>query len=199
MVLTDLIARNYPGIEIFTLDTGRLHEETLATLERVRSHYGILVRTYSPRPEALERYVAANGPNAFYRSVDLRKACCAIRKVEPLARALAGKRSWITGLRRAQSSVRGSIAEIEHDATHGLAKFNPLAQWSEREVWDYVRANEVPYNPLHDRGFASIGCAPCTRAISPGEDIRAGRWWWEDETLKECGLHVRKPGKVIAA
>jgi phosphoadenosine phosphosulfate reductase len=199
MVLTDLIARDFPGIEIFTLDTGRLHEETLATLERVRGHYGISVKTYSPRPEQLERYVAANGPNAFYRSVELRKACCAIRKVEPLARALAGKRSWITGLRRRQSAVRGDITEIEHDPTHRLPKFNPLAEWSEQEVWSYIRTNAVPYNPLHDRGFASIGCAPCTRAVTPGEDIRAGRWWWEEETLKECGLHVKQLEKEIRA
>jgi phosphoadenosine phosphosulfate reductase len=135
--------------------------------------------------------VRANGINAFYHGVELRQACCAIRKTEPLRRALAGKRAWITGLRRAQSSTRSTVAIEEFDSVHGLPKFNPLADWTDAEVWSYIRSHGVPYNRLHDRGYPSIGCAPCTRAIEPGEDIRAGRWWWENSEHKECGLHRR--------
>jgi len=191
MVLTDLIARNALAIDVFTLDTGRLPGETYALIDRVRNHYGLPIEVYYPDARALERYVGANGLNAFYRSVELRQGCCAIRKTEPLARALAGKRAWITGQRRSQSLTRSDVATAEFDATHGLHKFNPLAEWSNDEVWSYIRAQGVPYNALHDRGYPSIGCAPCTRSIEPGEDIRAGRWWWEHPEHRECGLHRR--------
>lgn len=191
MVLTDLITKYRLPIEIFTLDTGRLPGETYALLDRIRSHYGLIVRVHYPDAQALERYVTRNGVNAFYGSVTLRQECCGIRKSEPLARALAGKSAWITGLRRSQAVTRTRIELHEHDPVHGIPKFNPLADWSEADVWDYIHANNVPYNALHDRGYPSIGCAPCTRAVEPGEDIRAGRWWWEQADHKECGLHRR--------
>jgi phosphoadenosine phosphosulfate reductase len=196
MVLTDLIARNALAIGIFTLDTGRLPGETYELIDRARDHYGLPIEVYYPDARALERYVGANGINAFYRSVELRQDCCAIRKTEPLARALAGRRAWITGQRRSQSLTRNELAVSEFDATHGLHKFNPLAEWSDDEVWSYIRAQAVPYNALHDRGYPSIGCAPCTRSIEPGEDIRAGRWWWEHPEHRECGLH-RRPLDVV--
>ncbi|HEY3327685.1 MAG TPA: phosphoadenylyl-sulfate reductase [Novimethylophilus sp.] len=194
MVLTDLIAKHAPGIELFTLDTGRLNPETYDLLAKVQETYGdtVKVRTYAPQAEAIQRYVESNGINAFYNSVDLRKQCCGIRKVEPLKRALAGKQAWITGMRRQQAVTRAGMVEEEWDADHGLTKFNPLADWTEKEVWEYIRDNGVPYNALHDQHYPSIGCAPCTRAIAVGEDVRAGRWWWEDEAGKECGLHVKK-------
>jgi phosphoadenosine phosphosulfate reductase len=192
MVLMDIIARHYPDIRMFTLDTGRLPEETYSLMQEVADHYGIRVPIYFPEPAAVEEYVAQNGPNAFYDSVELRKSCCHIRKVEPLKRALSGKRAWITGLRRDQAPTRKDLAQSEFDADHGLQKFSPLLDWSLSDVWDYLKQFDVPYNVLHDKGYASIGCAPCTRAITPGEDIRAGRWWWEDPEIKECGLH---PGK----
>lgn len=192
MVLTDLIARHYPGIEMFTLDTGRLPEETYTLMKEVADRYGIRVPVYFPEPAAVEAYVAKNGPNAFYESVDLRKRCCHIRKVEPLKRALSGKRAWITGLRRDQAPTRKNLTESEFDAENGLQKFSPLLDWSESDVWAYLKQFDVPYNALHDKGYTSIGCAPCTRAITRGEDVRAGRWWWEDPAVKECGLH---PGK----
>ncbi|HVL75934.1 MAG TPA: phosphoadenylyl-sulfate reductase [Noviherbaspirillum sp.] len=196
MVLTDLILRAKLPITIFSLETGRLHKETLAMLDRVRAHYDYEIRLYKPEQSAVDVYVRENGLNAFYDSVEMRKECCRIRKVEPLRRALAGNRAWITGQRRAQSSTRAELAVQEDDPAHGMVKFNPLADWSEQQVWDYIRANEVPYNPLHDRGYPSIGCEPCTRAIQPGEDIRAGRWWWESPESKECGLHVVE-GKLV--
>ena len=180
MVLTDLILRAKLPIRIFTLETGRLHKETLAMLDRVREVYGYAIEPYRPDPAAVDAYVQQNGLNAFYDSVDMRKECCRIRKVDPLNRALAGQRAWITGQRRAQSATRTELAVQEDDAAHGMAKFNPLADWSEEDVWHYIRSNAVPYNPLHDRGYPSIGCEPCTRAIQPGEDVRAGRWWWEN-------------------
>jgi phosphoadenosine phosphosulfate reductase len=192
MVLTDLIARHYPGIEIFTLDTGRLPEETYTLMKEVADRYGIRVPVYFPESAAVEAYVAQNGPNAFYESVDLRKRCCHIRKVEPLKRALSGKRAWITGLRRDQAPTRKNLTESEFDAENGLQKFSPLLDWSESDVWAYLKQFDVPYSALHDKGYTSIGCAPCTRAITRGEDVRAGRWWWEDPEVKECGLH---PGK----
>jgi phosphoadenosine phosphosulfate reductase len=194
MVLTDLLARHAPEIEVFLLDTGRLHAETYDLLARVQRQYGktLRVRVYYPDAQALQRYVETHGINAFYDSVELRKACCGIRKVEPLRRALAGKKSWITGMRRQQSVTRASMPLEEWDAEHGLHKFNPLAEWTEQEVWQYIRSHGVPYNALHDQHYPSIGCAPCTRAIAVGEDIRAGRWWWEDAAGKECGLHVKK-------
>jgi len=189
MVLTDLIAKHVPKIEVFTLDTGRLHAETYRLLQQITDHYDLRIRVIYPNGEALERLVAAHGINGFFASVEKRKACCAVRKVEPLRRALAGKRAWITGLRRAQSLTRTSLPLQEYDAANGLEKFNPLADWTEREVWAYIHGYGVPYNALHDRGFPSIGCEPCTRAVTPGEDIRAGRWWWEQPGGKECGLH----------
>lgn len=189
MVLTDLIHRHAPGIGIFTLDTGRLNAETYALHHHVREHYGFTVETYFPRPEDVEEVVGTYGINGFYDSVDARKACCHARKVKPLARALEGRRAWLTGMRRAQSVTRAELAFEEDDPVHGLRKFNPLADWREREVWQYIRACKVPYNALHDQGYPSIGCAPCTRPVAAGEDIRAGRWWWEQPELKECGLH----------
>lgn len=196
MVLTDLILRAGLPIGIFSLETGRLHPETLAMVERVQQRYGYEIALFRPQPQAVQAYVAQKGVNAFYDSVELRKECCHIRKVEPLGRALQGKKAWITGQRRAQSSTRAELAVQEDDAAHGMQKFNPLADWSEQEVWDYLRQHEVPYNPLHDQGYPSIGCEPCTRAIQPGEDVRAGRWWWENPDSKECGLHL-VDGKLI--
>jgi phosphoadenosine phosphosulfate reductase len=190
MVVTDAILSAGLPIAIFTLETGRLHRETLDLLERVRNHYGHEIETVRPDPESVARYVKEHGLNAFYESVDLRKRCCHIRKVEPLARALAGRDAWITGLRRAQSVTRTKLPLREHDTVHGIPKFNPLADWSEAEVWACIRDRGVPHNALHDRGYPSIGCEPCTRAVRPGEDIRAGRWWWEGSDAKECGLHV---------
>ena len=196
MVLTDLILRAKLPIGIFTLETGRLHAETLAVLASIRETYGYEVELFRPQPEAVAQYVQQNGLNAFYDSVDLRKECCRIRKVEPLQRALSGKQAWLTGQRRSQSSTRAALDVQEYDAAHGLAKFNPLADWSEEDVWHYIRSNKVPYNALHDKGYPSIGCEPCTRAIQPGEDVRAGRWWWENPESKECGLHV-VDGKLV--
>ncbi|MSO89283.1 MAG: phosphoadenylyl-sulfate reductase [Rhodospirillaceae bacterium] len=189
MVLTDLIDREALDIGIFTLDTGRLPEETYRLMQEVRTRYRVRIVPYFPRGDAVESYVAVNGPNAFFDSVALRKACCNIRKVEPLRRALAGKASWITGQRRQHSPTRRDLPFEERDEDNRLQKFNPLADWTNEEIWTYVKERGVPYNALHDRFYASIGCAPCTRAIAVGEDIRAGRWWWEDSETKECGLH----------
>ena len=196
MVLTDMILRAGLPIAIFTLETGRLHAETLAVLDRIKETYDYDVTPYRPQVEAVEAYVQQNGLNAFYDSVEMRKECCRIRKVEPLNRALAGKRAWVTGQRRAQSTTRAELDVQEQDEAHGMIKFNPLADWSEEDVWHYIRSNNVPYNALHDKGYPSIGCEPCTRAIQPGEDVRAGRWWWENPESKECGLHV-VDGKLI--
>ncbi|KQQ88918.1 phosphoadenylyl-sulfate reductase [Massilia sp. Leaf139] len=196
MVLTDLILRAKLPIGIFSLETGRLHRETLAVLDAVKAHYGYDIALFRPQTEAVDAYVAQNGLNAFYDSVEMRRECCRIRKVEPLGRALLGNQAWITGQRRAQSSTRSDLRVEEDDPAHFITKFNPLADWSEENVWEYLRANGVPYNALHDRGYPSIGCEPCTRAIQPGEDVRAGRWWWENPESKECGLHV-VDGKLI--
>ena len=196
MVLTDLILKSKLGIGIFSLETGRLHKETLAMRDKVKERYGYEIALYKPQPEAVDAYVSQNGLNAFYDSIDMRKECCRIRKVEPLGRALAGKKSWVTGQRRAQSATRTSLMIEEDDPAHMMTKFNPLADWSEEDVWNYIRDNDVPYNALHDQGYPSIGCEPCTRAIQPGEDVRAGRWWWEDPDSKECGLHM-VDGKLI--
>lgn len=198
MVLTDLIAKHIPDIEIFTLDTGRLHAETYRLLQTITEHYGLRIRVVYPVGEAVERLVAEHGINGLYRSVDNRKACCEVRKVEPLRRALTGKRAWVTGLRRAQAVTRSSLPLREHDAANGLEKFNPLADWQEAEIWAYLHVFGVPFNALHQQGFPSIGCEPCTRAVSPGEDIRAGRWWWEEPSSKECGLHPAKRRPVSA-
>lgn len=199
MVLTDVIYRETLPIAVITLDTGRLPEETYALMGAIVKHYCRGPQVYFPQAEAVEAYVASHGVNGFHASVAQRKACCQVRKVEPLRRALAGKKAWITGLRREQSATRGDVAVEGFDPANGLTKFNPLADWSNAQVWEFLRANKVPYNALHDRHFPSIGCAPCTRAIAAGEDIRAGRWWWEDEQLKECGLHTggSTAGKTI--
>ena len=196
MVLTDLILKAKLPIGIFSLETGRLHQETLAVLDKVKHHYDHDITLYRPQPEAVEQYVQQNGLNAFYDSVEMRRECCRIRKVEPLGRALAGNKAWVTGQRRAQSTTRAELHVQEDDPAHAMTKFNPLADWSEQDVWDYIRANDVPYNALHDQGYPSIGCEPCTRAVQPGEDVRAGRWWWENPDSKECGLHM-VDGKLI--
>jgi phosphoadenosine phosphosulfate reductase len=197
MVVLDLIARDGLGIPVFTLDTGRLPRATHDLIARVRDLYGIAVTAYQPWPESVDAYVEEYGVDGFYGAVAARKACCAVRKVEPLRRALAGKKAWITGLRREQADSRAALEEAGRDEAHGLWKINPLADWSEGQVWDYLRVNRVPWNTLHDRGYPSIGCEPCTRAVKPGEHPRAGRWWWEREgAKKECGLHVI-PVKVL--
>ena len=193
MVITDLIARNRLDIGIFSLDTGRLPAETYTLLQKAGEAYPAApIKVYFPDTAKTEAWVNANGINAFYNSIEQRKACCHIRKIEPLKRALAGQKAWITGLRAQQSTTRTGLGEQEFDQDNGLEKFNPLIDWTEKEVWEYLRANKVPYNELHDKHYPSIGCAPCTRAISMGEDVRAGRWWWENPETKECGLHVKK-------
>ena len=192
VVLTHLIARHTPDIDIFMLDTGRLHEETLELLAEIRKTYKLDIQVFYPEAVQLESYVRENGINAFYESQELRKTCCNIRKIEPLKRALKGYKAWITGLRRSQSVTRTSIETISWDEGNGLHKVNPLLDWSEQDIWDYIKHHNIPYNKLHDEHFPSIGCAPCTRAIAAGEDVRAGRWWWENPESKECGLHVIK-------
>ena len=199
MVLTDIVLRHDLAIEVFTLDTGRLHPETLALIDAIERRYGYRLAIQRPRPEAVAAYVRAHGADAFYESVALRQHCCAIRKIEPLRRALAGKAAWITGLRRAQGVTRQALAEREFDAAHGIPKFNPLAAWSDADVQEYLRTFAVPTNPLHARGYPSIGCAPCTRAVAAGEDPRSGRWWWERPETKECGLHVAPDGRLARA
>jgi phosphoadenosine phosphosulfate reductase len=179
MVLTDAIARADLPIDVFVLNTGRLHGDTLDLVGKVRSHYGLPVKVYAPDPNAVAQYVRVHGRDAFYGDFELRQCCCEFRKVEPLRRALAGRRAWITGRRREHSPSRGSLAAREFDAVHRLERFNPLAEWTESMVWAYITSNEVPYNRLYDQGYRSIGCAPCTRPILPSEDLRAGRWWWE--------------------
>lgn len=193
MVVLDLIRRHGLSIGIFTLDTGRLPEETYTLMHQVEERYGKCVEAIHPDQEALSRLVASNGINGFYFSVDNRKACCAARKVKPLARALAGKGAWVTGLRAQQAATRADLRAREFDAAFCLEKFNPLCDWTQSQTWEYLRAYQVPYNALHDRGYPSIGCAPCTRAVAAGEDIRAGRWWWESADSKECGLHTNGP------
>jgi len=197
MVITDAILRHKFGVEIFTLDTERLHADTLNMIGAIRRRYGYDVRVYRPDARAIAEYVAKFGRDAFYTSTELRQRCCHIRKVEPLARALQGKESWISGQRRGQAATRAELKTQEYDARHGIVKFNPLADWREDEVWDYIRANDVPYNALHDQGYRSVGCAPCTRPTVAGEDVRAGRWWWEEPQARECGLHLAPDGRLI--
>ena len=196
MVLTDMILRTGLPIGIFTLETGRLHAETLGMLDTIKEKYAYDVARFTPDQVAVEGYVTNHGLNGFYDSVELRKECCRIRKVDPLNRALEGNTAWVTGQRRSQSATRAELHVQEIDTAHDMTKFNPLADWSEEDVWHYLRSHNVPYNPLHDRGYPSIGCEPCTRAIQPGEDVRAGRWWWENPESKECGLHV-VDGKLV--
>lgn len=192
MVILDMAWKINPGVRVFTLDTGRLHEETYAVMERIREKYGVAVESYFPNREAVEALEREKGFYSFRRSVEERKFCCGIRKLEPLGRALNGLDAWITGLRREQAVTRTAVREVELDHSQGgIIKVNPLVDWSAEQVWDYIRAHDVPYNALHDLGYPSIGCAPCTRAIKAGEDTRAGRWWWETPESKECGLHVK--------
>jgi len=189
MVITDLIARAQLPVDIATLDTGKLHAETLALIPRIAERYGREVAVFKPVAEAVITFVQREGDDAMYKSIELRKACCGVRKMEPLGRMLAGRSAWITGLRREQSGARGEVGFDEDDG-QGRRKISPIADWTWAEVWAYVEQYGVPYNPLHDQFMPSIGCAPCTRAIAVGEDFRAGRWWWEDST-KECGLHAK--------
>ena len=192
MVITDLIARHRIGIAIGTLETGMLHAETAALIPRIEAHYGLQVEVYRPQAEAVIHFVKSHGEKAMYESIELRKGCCGIRKLEPLSRMLAERSAWVTGLRREQSDNRGEVPFSETD-DKGRIKFSPLADWTWNDVWHYIAVHQVPYNPLHDEFMPSIGCAPCTRAIAVGEEFRAGRWWWEDEKAKECGLHVHEP------
>jgi phosphoadenosine phosphosulfate reductase len=196
VVLTHLVNALALDIPVFVLETGALHAETLALLERTQAASRAPVNVYRPVQEAVVQFVAREGKDAMYRSIELRKACCGIRKMEPLARALEGKKAWITGLRREQSSARAEVPLV--DTSEARTKFNPLANWTWGDVWHYIATEKVDYNALHDQFYPSIGCAPCTRAISLGEDFRAGRWWWEDEAAKECGLHVKKTEESAA-
>jgi len=189
MVITDLIARHRLAIAVSTLQTGMLHAETTALIPAIESRYALAVEVYEPVNESVVTFVRKNGERAMYDSVELRKGCCAIRKLEPLSRMLKDRSAWVTGMRREQSNDRGTVAFSELD-DKGRTKFNPLADWSWADIWQYIASNDVPYNSLHDQFFPSIGCAPCTRAIAVGEDFRSGRWWWEAEGAKECGLHV---------
>lgn len=198
MVVTDLIARAGLPIAIGTLETGALHPETVALIGRIEQRYGLPVEVYRPQQESVVTFVRDHGDQAMYRSLALRKACCGIRKLEPLSRMLAERSAWVTGLRREQSTNRGEVPFEDRDDA-GRLKLNPLADWTWNEVWHHIQAHDVPYNPLHDQFMPSIGCAPCTRAIAVGEDFRAGRWWWESEDAKECGLHVKPHGDGEAA
>ncbi|MBM4029972.1 MAG: phosphoadenylyl-sulfate reductase [Planctomycetes bacterium] len=193
-VLTHLVCAVHAQPRIFTLDTGRLFPETYETMERTMQRYGFRYEVLAPDTGELEALVRAQGPNLFYRSVALRKLCCAVRKTHPLARVLATADAWICGLRREQAVTRCAMERVEWDETFGLAKLNPLIDWTESQVWEFLRAHDIPYNPLHDRGYPSIGCAPCTRAVAPGADLRSGRWWWEQPEHKECGLHWKSEG-----
>jgi len=188
-VITHMIFTNDLPIKIFTLETGRLFPETYYVWNRTMEMYGKPIHAYYPNNVLLEQMVNAKGPSSFYESVENRKECCGIRKIEPLKRALAGNKCWITGIRAEQSANRLDMENIEWDEQNNLIKFHPIFDWTLDEVKEYIRVNNIPYNTLHDRGFPSIGCAPCTRAVQPGEDFRAGRWWWEDQSKKECGLH----------
>ncbi|HDZ86119.1 hypothetical protein LCGC14_0975530 [marine sediment metagenome] len=194
VVLMDMMAKiDAENAIIFTLDTGRLPYETYQVFEAFRKKYPALtIKTYYPKTDAVEEMVTSKGPDLFYNSIEARKECCGVRKIVPLKRALSELDAWITGLRRDQSVTRTEVAKVENDEGFGLVKFNPLVDWSEKDVWDYIKDNDVPYNALHDKNYPSIGCAPCTRAVEEGEDIRAGRWWWETPDQKECGLHVKQ-------
>ena len=191
-VLIDMMHRmRGADFRIFTLDTGRLNQETYDCMDAIRQRYGVSVEVYFPDAEKVQNMVRSHGLNLFYNSVELRKLCCGIRKVEPLKRALKELNAWMTGLRREQAVTRSEVRKIELDKEHGqIVKINPLVDWSYDQVWNYIREHKVPYNRLHNQGYPSIGCAPCTRAVKPGEDLRAGRWWWENPDTKECGLHV---------
>jgi len=190
MAILDMAWRIDPQVRVFTVDSGRMHSETYDLMERVREQYAMEIEVYYPSPAEIEPYVRREGVNAFYRSVPLRLRCCEIRKVNPLKKVLVNLDAWVTGLRRDQWASRSNIRKVEIDHDHGgLLKINPLADWMDEEVWEYIHANDVPYNALYDKGFTSIGCAPCTRPTAEGEDARAGRWWWEKNAPKECGIH----------
>jgi phosphoadenosine phosphosulfate reductase len=197
-VLIDMMYRvRGPAFRIFTLDTGRLNQETYDCMDAIRARYGVGVEVYFPDAMKVQEMVRSHGLNLFYNSIDLRKLCCGVRKVEPLNRALKGLDAWITGLRREQAVTRADVRKIELDRDHcNIVKINPLADWSYDQVWEYIRRHSVPYNRLHKQGYPSIGCAPCTRVVKPGEDVRAGRWWWENPETRECGLHVSSEAKV---
>jgi phosphoadenosine phosphosulfate reductase len=195
MVLTDLIWGSVADIEIFTLDTGRLYPETYDLIERVQRHYGRRLRIYYPDTAKLEDWVEQHGINGFRDGLEQRLGCCAVRKVAPFRRAVAGRAAWVTGVRRGQSPSRALAAPVEWDAEYGLYKVSPLLDWSERDIWDYIRDRRLPYNRLHDIGYPSIGCASCTRAVRPGEEDRAGRWWWENADARECGLQPRRSSR----
>jgi len=199
MVLTDIIWSHVPEIDIFSIDTGRLHEETYEVLEKLQRRYKRKIRVVYPDAQALEKLVADQGVNGFYHSLEARLACCHVRKVEPFKRAIAGYSAWITGVRREQSATRAQAVPTEWDGENGLYKVSPLLDWTEEQVWQYIRARKLPYNSLHDRQFPSIGCSPCTRAIQPGENRRAGRWWWEQPESRECGLHPRVRHAAVQA
>ncbi len=190
MVLIDMLMRADANGRIVTLDTGRLPQETYNVMDAAREKYGVTIEVLFPQAEAVQSMVAEHGLNLFYHSVEFRKMCCGVRKMEPLKRALAGLDAWITGLRRDQSVTRTAVHKVEWDEGNQLIKLNPLVDWTHEDVWKYIREHNVPYNALHDRGYPSIGCGPCTRAVQPGEHERAGRWWWEHPETKECGLHV---------
>lgn len=190
VVVIDLLAQVRPDARIFTLDTGRLHEETYEVAEKIRKRYGFVIESFFPERDEIERLERDKGLFSFRESIANRKECCGIRKVAPLRRALSQLDVWITGLRREQAVTRGEMRRLESDETFGLLKLNPIVDWSQAEVWEHIRANDIPYNALHDRSFPSIGCAPCTRPVAGGEDVRAGRWWWELPEQKECGLHA---------
>lgn len=196
MVIIDLAARIDPGVQVFTLDTGRLPQETYTLIDEVRAKYGIAIHVKSPDPSHLQAMTGKHGVNLFYRDSALRQLCCHVRKVIPLQAALSGLDAWVTGLRREQAATRAATPKVSIDDAHGgIVKVNPLADWTHDQVWEHIRANEVPSNALYDQGYTSIGCAPCTRATQPGEDERAGRWWWEAETDKDCGLHHDTPNE----
>ncbi|GEM65408.1 phosphoadenosine phosphosulfate reductase [Sphingobacterium faecium NBRC 15299] len=189
-IITDWIGKSKVNIEVFTLDTGRLFKETYSLWSRTVERYALKINTYYPNTEQIQEFVSQKGPNAFYESVENRKSCCYIRKIEPLQRALRGAKIWITGIRAEQSANRHDMDYIEYDEVNDIIKIHPLFDWTFEMVNNYIKSERIPYNVLHDKGFPSIGCAPCTRAVQEGEDFRAGRWWWEDQSKKECGLHV---------
>ncbi|MFH2070463.1 MAG: phosphoadenylyl-sulfate reductase [Elusimicrobiota bacterium] len=190
VVLIDMLVKISPSARIFTLDTGRLPQETYDLMDKIREKYKINIEAYYPDTRTVEGVVKEHGFNLFYKSVQLRQLCCKVRKIDPLTRAMKDLDAWICGLRRQQAVTRTEIKKVEIDAAHNsILKINPLADWTETDVWDYIKKNKVPFNALHDKNYPSIGCAPCTRAVKPGEDVRAGRWWWETPEQKECGLH----------
>lgn len=193
VVVIDMLVKIRKDARIFTLDTGRLPQATYDVMQALMDKYGITFEVYHPKAQAVEEMVSQQGPNLFYQSIENRKRCCGVRKMEPLSRALHGIDAWITGLRREQAVTRTDTSRVEIDKSQGgIVKVNPIIDWTTDQVWDYIKKNKVPYNKLHDQGYPSIGCEPCTRAVKPGEDLRAGRWWWESPEYKECGLHLKK-------